>query len=157
MPQNARSDAQVTSAKLCDGRAILVAEDNVINQRIIVRMLENLGAHVDLAENGRIALDRFRSTQYDLILLDCHMPEMDGYEAAAQIRNMEKVERRRRAPIIAFTASLITNEIDHCLSSGMDGVLGKPALGEDLRKILLRWLPASRAQQIESPDTASVL
>ncbi len=156
-PENAHSEApaanaQMAKATTCEGRVILVAEDNVVNQRIIVRMLENLGARVDLAENGRIALDRFRSSQYDLILLDCHMPQMDGYETAIQIRNMEETGRRRRTPIIAFTASVITNEVDHCLSSGMDTVLGKPVLGEELRKILFQWLPASRAQPIESPE-----
>jgi CheY-like chemotaxis protein len=145
-------------ARICQGRAILVAEDNKVNQRIIVRMLENLGARVDLAENGRIALERFRANHYDMILLDCHMPEMDGYEAAIQIRNMEERLHHRRTPIMAFTASVITNEIALCLSSGMDGVLGKPILAEDLRKTLLQWLPVkSAAQTVVSCDSANVV
>ena len=138
----AGGDTQRDNASLCQGRRILVAEDNKVNQRIIVRMLQNLGAQVDLAENGRVALEKFQTAQYDLILLDCHMPEMDGYEAAVQIRNLEERFHRHRTPVVAFTASVITNEIEHCLASGMDGVLGKPILPEDLRKTLLQWMPA---------------
>ncbi|HEY3744250.1 MAG TPA: ATP-binding protein [Bryobacteraceae bacterium] len=130
-------------AAYCEGRRILVAEDNVVNQRVIVRMLENLGAAVDLAENGRKALERFRTSEYDMVLLDCHMPEMDGYEAAVQIRNFEDRSHRRKTPIIAFTASVITNEIDRCVASGMDDVLGKPILIEDLLKMLSKWMPAA--------------
>jgi CheY-like chemotaxis protein len=144
-------------ARLCEGRSILVAEDNAVNQRIIVRMLENLGARVDLAENGRAALDRFRSTPYDLILLDCHMPEMDGYEAAVQIRQLEERLCRSRTPIMAFTASVITNEIELCLSSGMDGVLGKPILAEELRKALLRWLPSKQLDDVATQSPTPVV
>jgi two-component system, sensor histidine kinase and response regulator len=129
---------------LCAGRAILVAEDNAVNQRVNIRMLQNLGARVDLAENGIIALEKFLSHLYDMILLDCHMPEMDGYEAAVQIRSMEERLHLPRTPILAFTASVITNEIGLCLSSGMDGVLGKPILGEELRKVLVQRLPPAR-------------
>jgi signal transduction histidine kinase/CheY-like chemotaxis protein len=160
-PEDARRRQPSATASLCAGRAILVAEDNVVNQRVIVRMLQNLGARVDLAENGRLALERFRSASYDMILLDCQMPEMDGYEAAVQIRNMEERLHRRRTPIMAFTASVITNEIDLCMSSGMDGVLGKPILTEELRKALLRWLPAEPVNGLQpvesSPDPASVV
>jgi signal transduction histidine kinase/CheY-like chemotaxis protein len=133
-----------SGAALCADCAILVAEDNAVNQRVIVRMLQNLGARVDLAENGLVAVQKFRSSSYDVILLDCHMPEMDGYEAATQIRLMEERLHRPRTPILAFTASVITNEIDLCLSSGMDGVLGKPILIEELRSVLFRWLPSDQ-------------
>jgi CheY-like chemotaxis protein len=84
---------------------------------------------------------------------------MDGYEAAVQIRNIEArlPRRQRRTPVIAFTASVITNEIERCLSSGMDHVLGKPILPEELRKTLFEWLPARKAAEAESRDSANVV
>ena len=128
---------------LCHNRRILVAEDNVVNQRVIVRMLKNLGATVELAENGQLAFEKFKAEPFDLVLLDCHMPVMDGYEAAIQMRTVEELLDRPRTPLIAFTASVITDEVDRCLSSGMDAVLGKPILPEDLKQTLRQWLPAA--------------
>lgn len=133
----------------CAGSRILVAEDNRVNQQIIVRMLENLGAAVTVAANGAEAVREFSQHSFDLVLLDCHMPELDGFEAAVQIRNLE-LHQGRRTPILAFTASVIAEEAERCLANGMDAVLAKPILQEDLEKALLRWLPSKPA---EAPDS----
>lgn len=123
-------------------RVILLAEDNPMNQRVAWYVLRTLGYEVHVATNGLEAVEMFKSRAYDLILMDCHMPEMDGYEAARQIREMEsRMARRRPVPIIAVTADVLTSSYNLCLEVGMNDFLPKPYEARDLKKILDQWLP----------------
>jgi CheY-like chemotaxis protein len=104
-----------------------------------VRLLEKCGCHVDLAANGKEALDMAASFPYDLILMDCGMPEMDGFEATREIRSREN--GRGRVPIVALTAHAIEGTREQCLESGMDDYLAKPVSLDAIEKTLLRWSP----------------
>jgi len=116
---------------------ILVAEDNAVNQRLMARMLEKLGYPFDLAENGKEAVTAFDTMPYDLVLMDCHMPEMDGFEATAQIRGLEPAGVH--TPIIAVTANVMKGDRERCLAAGMDDYLPKPLTLDVLADALLRW------------------
>ncbi len=109
-----------------EGRLILVAEDNEINQKVIRQQLALLGYAADIAEDGREALKRWESGNYALLLTDLHMPEMDGYQLTAAIRLAEQGKGKTRAPIIAFTANALKGEAEHCRAVGMDDYLSKP-------------------------------
>jgi len=103
---------------------VLVAEDNVINQKIAVRMLEKLGLRADMAANGVEALEMFGLLPYDIIFMDCQMPEMNGYDAAMEIRRREG--RNRHIPIVAMTADVVEGCRERCIQSGMDDYISKP-------------------------------
>ena len=120
---------------------VLMAEDNPVNQEVGRAMLAALGCEFDLVNNGRKVLEAVRSTHYDLILMDCQMPEMDGYEAAAQIRAVEQALHQPRRPIIAITASAFAGDRDACLGAGMDDYLCKPYSLDQLRAVIQRWQP----------------
>jgi CheY-like chemotaxis protein len=136
----------------------LLAEDNPFNQHVAVRMLEMLGLKADVAVDGREVPDMLSRKTYDLILMDCQMPEMDGLEATRLIRqreqrspgSMENCEPTR-IPIIAVTATALEGDLEACLDAGMDDFLSKPFSREQLRRMLIRWLPekAARADQVE--------
>ena len=115
----------------------LVVEDNAVNQRVTLRMLQNLGMRADVAGNGREAIEMFEALPYDLILMDCQMPEIDGYEAAKEIRRREG--SNREVVILALTADALAGARDLCLRAGMDDYLTKPLLFEDLVQALQRW------------------
>lgn len=121
------------------GGRILLAEDNPTNQKIAARMLEKLGHHCDVADNGQEALNAAVATHYDLILMDCQMPKMDGFEAAKAIREARGASSR--APIVALTGSTLRSDHDACRNAGMDAVLTKPLLREALERILKTYLP----------------
>ena len=120
-------------------RRVLVADDNAVNQRVAVAMLHKLGLHADTAENGVEALQALGKNAYDLVLIDCQMPEMDGYEATRAIRARE-VEGIH-LPVVAMTAHTMQEDIDACLTAGMDDYLLKPISLSSLSKKLTRWLP----------------
>jgi signal transduction histidine kinase/CheY-like chemotaxis protein len=120
------------------GRRVLLAEDNVVNQKVGVALLSKSGCRVDVAANGQEALQMASSLPYDLIFMDCQMPEMDGHEASRQIRLREG--RDRRTPIVALTANAASEERERCLASGMDGFLLKPVRASDLHGMLARYL-----------------
>jgi len=113
---------------------VLVVEDNVVNQRVAVRMLERLGLRADVAANGREALELAKLQFYDVIFMDCQMPEMDGYQAAAEIRRHEGPNQR--ATIVAMTADVLKGSSERCLNSGMNSFMPKPVKLDDLIKVL---------------------
>ncbi len=117
---------------------VLVVEDNIVNQRVTAGMLEELGCRVDVAVNGKEAVERVEQLPYDLVLMDCQMPDMDGYEAAAEIRKREGPTKR--IPIIAMTAHSMEGERERCLASGMDDYASKPVRPDKLVDILERWV-----------------
>jgi signal transduction histidine kinase/DNA-binding response OmpR family regulator len=130
---------------------ILVAEDNVVNQKVAVRMLEKLGFRADVAANGREAVDLFAMRSYDLVLMDCQMPEMDGYDATREIRKHERPDHR--AIIIAMTAEAMAGARDHCVNAGMDDYVAKPVGLKDLATILNKSLQAERPVAVTLSDS----
>ncbi|MDO8707032.1 MAG: ATP-binding protein, partial [Sulfuricaulis sp.] len=132
---------------LRQGRLILIAEDNEINQKVILRQLALLGFAADIADNGSIALERWQSGDYALLLSDLHMPEMDGYELTAAIRAAE--QGSRHIPIVALTANALKGEADHCLAIGMDDYLSKPVQLADLKAMLEKWMPVVCSDPIQ--------
>lgn len=122
------------------GRLILLAEDNEVNQTVILHQLHMLGYAAEVADDGRKALLRWHSGRYALLLTDMHMPEMDGLELTEKIRIAER-DSNNRMPIIAVTANAMVGEADRCLAAGMDDYIAKPILVDTLRETLARWLP----------------
>ncbi|HEY5808646.1 MAG TPA: response regulator, partial [Povalibacter sp.] len=120
-------------------RRVLVAEDVVVNQRVVSRTLERLGYEAVVVGNGREAVDSWEGGRFDLILMDCQMPELDGYDATREIRRREGAGSR--IPIVALTAHAIKGADDECLRAGMDDYLSKPIEREQLRQCLERHLP----------------
>ena len=141
---------------LKEGRLILVAEDNEINQKVIRQQLALLGYAADIAQDGREALKRWESGIYALLLTDLHMPEMDGYQLTAAIRLAEQGKGKARAPIIAFTANALKGEAEHCRAVGMDDYLSKPVQLAHLNAILQKWLPASLIHNRRQPFLRSL-
>jgi two-component system sensor histidine kinase/response regulator len=117
---------------------VLLAEDNQINQRVTLRLLEKLGLRADAVVNGQEAVEALTKTDYDLVLMDCQMPEMDGFEATAVIRNRER--NRRHTPICALTANTMEGDRERCLAAGMDDYVGKPIGLEQLQGAIDRWI-----------------
>jgi len=122
--------------------AVLVAEDNPINQLLAVRMLEKLGYNADVAGDGREALAALEQTTYAAVLMDCQMPELDGYDATREIRRRER-DSDRHVPIIAMTAHSMPGDREKCLAAGMDDYISKPIRASALRETLERNLPSS--------------
>ena len=121
---------------------VLVAEDNRTNQMVAAGMLTMNGCQCEFVANGREAIEAARRSHFDLILMDCSMPEMDGYEATAHIRNFEE-PLGRRTPIVAMTANTQQGDAEKCLAAGMDDYLAKPITLVELRQKLERWLAKS--------------
>jgi signal transduction histidine kinase/CheY-like chemotaxis protein len=125
---------------------VLVAEDNIVNQRVAVRMMERLGIRADLAANGQEAVDMFGLLPYDLIFMDCHMPEMDGYAATEEIRRRESANRR--IPIVAMTADVLPGCREQCIAAGMDDHIAKPVEMQCLFEALRKWVQIRRAANL---------
>jgi CheY-like chemotaxis protein len=135
---------------------VLLAEDNPVNQEVAVGLLEVLDCKVAVTENGRDAVEAVKRQAFDLILMDCQMPVMDGLEATRAIR--ETTSGARKVPIVALTANDIEAAKDDCLAAGMDDFLGKPFTLDDLTSLLDRWRPASHSEtpaHTPSPSPAS--
>ena len=132
---------------------VLVVEDNAVNQRVAVRMLERLGLHADVAANGFEALRATEQVPYDLVLMDCQMPEMDGFEATATLR-LREVGQPRHTVIAAMTANAMAGDRERCLAAGMDDYLSKPVEERSLVTLLERWLPDAH---IEAPTRSGTM
>lgn len=117
---------------------ILVAEDNPVNQAVARRLLQRLGYRVDVAKNGKLAAEAASQVGYDLVLMDCQMPEMDGFEATVAIRKLPG--RAGRLPIVALTANALIGDRQKCLDAGMDDYLSKPIDAEELGRVVGEWL-----------------
>jgi CheY-like chemotaxis protein/nitrogen-specific signal transduction histidine kinase/HPt (histidine-containing phosphotransfer) domain-containing protein len=120
---------------------VLLAEDNITNQIVAEGMLELFGCKVDLATNGKEAVKAVRDQKYDLILMDCQMPELDGYSATGEIREFEKLTGGDHLPIVALTAHAMSGDRERCISVGMDDYLSKPLGQDQLGAVLEKWLP----------------
>lgn len=118
---------------------VLLTEDNPVNSKVASRMLEKLGCELELALNGKEALEAFASGGFDLILMDCQMPLLDGFDATRAIRTRELERALRRTPIIAMTANAMEGDRERCLEAGMDDYIAKPVQLEQLRKAFERW------------------
>jgi len=123
---------------------ILLAEDNLINQKVAKRLLEKLGHRVDIAANGRETVQKWASDSYDLILMDCQMPEMDGYDATREIRSSEA--GRWHIPIAALTANAMPGDREKCLAAGMDAFIAKPIKVDSFTETLKRLLDATASK-----------
>ena len=134
---------------------ILVVDDNPVNQKVAVKMLEKLGCRVDLAGNGMEALAAVCRHQYPLVFMDCQMPDLDGLETTRLLRSQEKPGEH--LPVIAMTANAMEGDRESCLKAGMDDFISKPIITSDLKKILARWIPQNQfdGEQAATPDTPS--
>jgi two-component system sensor histidine kinase/response regulator len=128
---------------------ILLVEDNTANQRVAALMLQKLGYAPDLVGNGLEALEALTRITYDLVLMDCQMPEMDGFAAAREIR--EREGSTRHTPIIALTANAMREDRDKCIAAGMDDYLSKPINIQDLQRIVTTWLRVSEVPVVAAP------
>ena len=137
-------------------RRVLLAEDNVVNAKLAVRLLERLSCHVDVASNGHEALKMVQSIPFDLVFMDCQMPEMDGFEATRAIRAWENTSRVGESPvsqlpIIALTANAMQGDRERCLSAGMNDYITKPLSRADLARVL----EASKPRAADSATSAA--
>ncbi len=155
-PSAARPGSDAMLQAVTPGACVLLAEDNLINQRLAGRMLERLGCRVHVVGNGRDAVDAFGRQAFDVIFMDCQMPEMDGYEATGRIRDLEG-ETARRVPIIALTANAMKGDRERCIESGMTDYISKPIRREDLAEMLVRWVRETRPPRPATSATPHAL
>ncbi|MCC7259795.1 MAG: response regulator, partial [Alphaproteobacteria bacterium] len=134
------------------GGSVLLAEDNPVNRMVATAMLEKMGCQVTGAINGREAVMRAERQLFDLILMDCQMPEMDGFEALQHIRAFEEASNRPQTPVIAFTANALRGDKEQCLAAGMDDFISKPVKPSELEEMLNKWLPGIRKRKGKMED-----
>ena len=145
------------AARLLEGRRVLLVEDNAINQTIAAAMLRNDRIEVTLAGDGAEAVELVQAGGFDLVLMDCHMPNMDGYTATRHIRAWESAAQRPPLPIVALTANAMTGDRDACLAAGMTDYLAKPITGAGLTEMLLRHLGAAPESTADAPVPADAV
>jgi CheY-like chemotaxis protein len=127
------------------GMRVLLAEDNPVNQKLAVRLLQKMGADVQVAATGLEALRALREADFDAVLMDCQMPELDGYEATRRLRSIAGAVRNPNIPVIALTAHALATDRSKCLAAGMSDYLTKPINPNQLRESLARVLPVTSA------------
>jgi len=153
-PGDAPTSAQVTTPTTeqaqASGRLILLAEDNETNRDVLYEQLRLLGYAAEVAEDGAIALEKWRTGRFALLLTDCHMPAMDGFDLTASIRQDEAPGTH--LPIIAVTANAMQGETQRCLSCGMDDYLSKPVRLKELGAMLAKWLPVIATPTSDRPE-----
>jgi CheY-like chemotaxis protein len=120
---------------------VLLVEDSPLNREVVHSILVRLGLDVELAENGAEALATLARSRFDLVLMDCMMPGLDGYAATSELRLRESAGSGPRTPVVALTASAMAGDRERCLAAGMDDYLSKPFLPQELAAVLARWLP----------------
>ena len=128
---------------------VLVVEDNPVNRTVAIRVVSLIGVSVEVAEHGKEALDKLATTKFDLVLMDCQMPVMDGYTATRTQRTLEEERKMPRIPIIAMTANAMVGDREKCLASGMDDYLTKPLNRGLLEQTLRKWMPANAKSRAE--------
>jgi two-component system, sensor histidine kinase and response regulator len=140
-PERRKADVAASAGSQKQG-AVLLVEDNPVNQAVALGMLKKLLGYDDIivANNGKEAVDAWSQNRFDLILMDCHMPEMDGFQAATEIRKRE-APSGKRVPIVALTANAMAQDREDCLKAGMDDHLGKPFSRKQIEEMLERWMP----------------
>jgi len=136
------------------GQLILLAEDNVTNQDVIRRQLTMLGYALEIANDGKEALDLLETRNFAILLTDCHMPNMDGFELTKTIRKSEK-DKDARFPIIAVTASVMKEEVDQCFAAGMDDFIAKPMEMQKAKEMLHKWMPEAEGVVVEASEEAA--
>lgn len=132
--------SQIQTRQIFNGKRALIVDDIEINLTLLKAILQKKGFDVTQAMNGIAACDLVQQQFFDIIFMDCHMPQMDGYEAAAKIRSFPQDNALRRLPIIALTADAMKDNKDRCLSAGMDGFITKPITRDQLLDVLGKWL-----------------
>ena len=144
-----QASAPSRDSAAASGQLILLAEDNETNREVLGEQLRLLGYCADMAEDGRIALEKWQSGRYALLLTDCNMPHMDGFELTRAIRAAEMPPQR--LPIIAITANAMQGEAQRCLEAGMDDYLSKPLRLQELGPMLEKWLPLPNGPEVAQP------
>ncbi|WP_296055650.1 response regulator [uncultured Amphritea sp.] len=139
-PESEIADFKSSSEAVTIEGYILLVEDHPVNQEYALQALKGLGVRVDLAANGVQALKMISENDYQLVLMDCQMPEMDGYQATAEIRKREQADQRPHLPIIALTANAMADDRQRCLQAGMDDYLAKPFDKKQITHVLRHWL-----------------
>jgi two-component system, sensor histidine kinase and response regulator len=129
---------------------VLLAEDNLVNQEVAMAMLQKIGVSARVAANGQDAVNLLCEGSFDLVLMDCQMPVMDGFEATRKIREKETAHQAAHMPVIALTANAIVGDREICLAAGMDDYLSKPFTAEQLHKVLSNWLPQRTQEELEA-------
>jgi CheY-like chemotaxis protein len=133
---------------------VLLVEDNAINQMVASHTLRRAGCEVTTAPDGRKAVELFCVQPFDMVFMDCQMPEMDGFEAVAHIRAIEQREARTRMPVVALTAHALQGDRERCLAAGMDDYVPKPFPDGALEEALARWTGMVVQSPIKPPSTA---
>jgi PAS domain S-box-containing protein len=141
---NMRRRATDTASAEAEGTLALLADDHPTNRSLIVRQINLLGYAAESAENGMVAFEKWKSGRFGILITDCNMPEMNGYELTRRIRELEATKGDKRLPIIACTANALGGEAEYCIAAGMDDYLAKPVQLNELSKKLDHWLPIAR-------------